>query len=269
MCWSKTASILAFTIGSLVNFLGVKYVHGRVPQRDFYRYVAIAIIWEYVLMMQLAEFFIWLQPNGGIVNSWGTVMAKTFNITQPLVLFIGLVFGCRMVGDISGPRVKLATILMFMYMCWVVFCAIKTRFGNDLNIIPRDGDCIWSSVCTSLSGHLSRRKSPTEDPSIAYPWWDAVRCYGGPVPYIIAVFSMVLLLLPVCFGLYTAVFIGLSMWYTSYMSKRRFGKAKRFFGSSWCLYVLAILLLNPFVYVLCTGPVIDTDAVDTYEDTDD
>ena len=52
----------------------------------------LCIFWQWVLMMQLAEFLIWSDDACGLLNYTGTKMALFFNLTQPIVLFFVFFF---------------------------------------------------------------------------------------------------------------------------------------------------------------------------------
>ena len=246
MCYSKTASLFALIVGTVLNIIGVWWIHQKYGQTSaFMRYVCLAVAWQWVLLMQLSEYLIWLEPNGGTTNAWGTILAKMFNITQPLVVFFALYVANMWTKDIPKWRMMYASMIAFAYFLWIVYVSMKGGFGNDLNIIPNNGECIWSSVCTSHSGsaHLHRYGKSSY---VYYPWWRSAQCYGGTNVYFAALYPLVLLMLPYGFGLFTAGYIAGAMFTSAALKDRsRFGK-----GSAWCLYVLTIIVLNPLAYYL-------------------
>lgn len=85
MCVDATTSITSFIVGSIINICVMLYAREKVIYQ-------ICIFWQWVIMMQLAEFLIWSDPDCGILNYTGTKLALFFNLTQPIVLFFVLFF---------------------------------------------------------------------------------------------------------------------------------------------------------------------------------
>lgn len=80
MCIDAQTSISSFIIGSIVNICVMLYFNKKVIYQ-------LCIFWQWVLIMQLAEFLIWSDADCGLLNYTGTKMALFFNITQPIILF--------------------------------------------------------------------------------------------------------------------------------------------------------------------------------------
>lgn len=85
MCMDATTSITSFIVGSIINLCVMLYAREKVIYQ-------ICIFWQWVIMMQLAEFLIWSDQDCGIVNYTGTKLALFFNLTQPIVLFFVFFF---------------------------------------------------------------------------------------------------------------------------------------------------------------------------------
>lgn len=80
MCIDAKTSIVSFVVGSIINIGVLLYIRKPVVTQ-------MCLFWQWVLMMQLAEFLIWSDEDCGVVNYVGTKMALFFNLTQPIVLF--------------------------------------------------------------------------------------------------------------------------------------------------------------------------------------
>jgi hypothetical protein len=85
MCIDAKTSIVSFVVGSIINISVMLLVRKPVVTQ-------MCLFWQWVLMMQLAEFLIWSDEDCGVVNYTGTKMAMFFNLTQPIVLFFVFFF---------------------------------------------------------------------------------------------------------------------------------------------------------------------------------
>lgn len=85
MCIDAKTSIVSFVVGSIINISVMLYVRKPVVTQ-------ICLIWQWVLMMQLAEYLIWSDEDCGVVNYTGTKMAMMVNLTQPIVCFFVFFF---------------------------------------------------------------------------------------------------------------------------------------------------------------------------------
>ena len=131
MCMDATTSISSFIIGSIVNLCVMLYAKKKVIYQ-------ICIFWQWVIMMQLAEFLIWSDQDCGIVNYTGTKLALFFNLTQPIVLFFVFFF----MND-KPMSVQIASIVVIM--AYIGF------FFNYLNS-KKEYVCITKQKnCTALN----------------------------------------------------------------------------------------------------------------------
>jgi hypothetical protein len=108
MCWNKETSIASFIVGTLINIAVMLYFNNTL----FYVF---GIIWQWVLMMQLSEYLIWTEQNGGSINNFGTKSALIFNLTQPIIFF--LVLMC--VAKVPVHFKILASIIILFYICYM------------------------------------------------------------------------------------------------------------------------------------------------------
>jgi hypothetical protein len=82
MCHNKEISITTFLIGTILNiYLFTTYSNPIVK--------LIAIMWEYILLMQLIEFFVWLDQTKSNFHKITTRITLLLNLLQPvIILFI-------------------------------------------------------------------------------------------------------------------------------------------------------------------------------------
>lgn len=85
MCIDDKTSITSFIIGSIINII----VMLNTKQKVIYQ---LCVFWQWILMVQLAEFLIWSDKDCGIINYTGTKLAIFFTLTQPIVLFFVFFF---------------------------------------------------------------------------------------------------------------------------------------------------------------------------------
>jgi hypothetical protein len=230
MCWSFEVSVATLVVGTVLNGLGV---WGN--RRHGLRYAGLAASWQYVLLMQLSEAIIWSDPAGGTRNVVGTASALFFNMTQPTAALVGLGGPAWKAGGFAEAwRLPAAAVLGGAYVVWLVVVAIGGAFTPILPSKTR------TPSCGSLTQYFDTAK--TAACHIKYPWWDNLPL-GGGAPYMVSMFGSVLLLSPLRFGIFTFVFVAASLAF----SARFFHTAV---GSMWCFHVLAIIMLNPFMWRL-------------------
>lgn len=82
MCYNSSTSMGGLLLGSLVLWLAA----GDVKQRPF---TLLAVWWQFVLLVQFAEFLIWSdQACSSGTNLFGTRAVHALVLMQPLVLFL-------------------------------------------------------------------------------------------------------------------------------------------------------------------------------------
>ena len=80
MCWNKEVSFLSLTIGTIFNILLMLKFNQKSVR-------AIALIFQFVLFMQLFEGLSWIskETNNIQLSRFSTIMAFVFNVLQPIV----------------------------------------------------------------------------------------------------------------------------------------------------------------------------------------
>jgi hypothetical protein len=127
MCISKETSIISFILGTIINISVMLYF----KKETIY---TICIVWQWILMMQLAEYFIWSDKNCGKTNRLGTKMALFFNITQPLVVYLAAI--C--VSKVSLTPKIIASIAVLFYISYMI---IKLNNNQEYTCIKPSKNC--------------------------------------------------------------------------------------------------------------------------------
>lgn len=131
MCIDAQTSISSFVIGSIVNICVMLYFNKKVIYQ-------LCIFWQWVLIMQLAEFLIWSDADCGVLNYTGTKMALFLTITQPIILF----FIFLLLNDSPKSLQITSAIIILVYIGY---------FFNHLNT-QKEYTCIKKKEnCSSLN----------------------------------------------------------------------------------------------------------------------
>jgi phage-related protein len=158
MCFDVKTSVTTFIIGTVFNIIGC-IIYNFNPT-----FVSLAVLWQFVLLMQIADALAWLNTQcGSLTNKAATLLAYIANITQPLVVF--LVF--MLTTSVSFERKFSASVLIFVYLSYMLISS-NTFTDTELCLTPTNN-------CNSLS----------------YYWWTPTK---GQL-YFITIISIILLLL--------------------------------------------------------------------------
>lgn len=170
MCWSANSSITSFIIGTIINISVMLYFRTPVIY-------SICILWQWVLMMQLSEYFIWKDLDNKYTNGIGTKMALIFNITQPLVGFL-----CLLLTSSATIGFKIvASIIILFYMSYMLLNFNKQDEYKSLN---PSGQC----------KHMNLK------------WWHDIKNSG--LIYCITLISIILLILrPLKLSIFFSIFL--------------------------------------------------------------
>ena len=159
MCWNEEVSWTTFIIGTLANIMLVN----KIKDKKIY---AIAIIWQWVLLMQFFEALIWRNKECNKLNKFASIGAFIANITQPLVVFLALLFLTKQ----SNKFKIVGGIAVFIYLSYVFVNFNK----NSIECVKPRKEC----------RHLE------------YGWFSKEQKTYEGLLYLIALFSLLLLAKP-------------------------------------------------------------------------
>jgi hypothetical protein len=159
MCWNAKASLTSFIIGTLINISVMLYFKNTIVS-------LICILWQWVLMMQISEYFIWKGQDNKEEKSatLGTRASLIFNITQPLVVFLCLIL-------ISKVKMSFKIIASIVILFYVIFMLINLNIQKEYKSLKPSSNC----------KHMSLQ------------WWSDIKNSG--LIYCITLITIILLLL--------------------------------------------------------------------------
>ena len=206
MCWNKETSIISFILGTVINLAVLLYFKTEAIS-------IICIIWEFVLLMQLAEYYIWTDQTCGKTNKNATKAALILNLLQPLVVFLILI------GKFQGSTLlkNVASIIIFAYIC---FMMLKLNENTEYTCVKPSTKC----------RHLNFR------------WWNDFKDAG--VIYVITLLSIILLLCrPSKLSVFLVIYI-----FTMLLLSQKFYSCGA--PSTWCWLVVPMPLFMGIFYKL-------------------
>jgi len=206
MCFDEKTSWITFIVGTLFNVLGIYYYQD-------YRYTAVAIMWEWILLMQVFDAIAWRYPEcGSTQNKFAARGAYIANMTQPVVIYLVMIL---LTMNVSTSNKVISSVLILAYICSVLYSSQEI---NDVECLRRTEQCS----------------------NLQYSWWD-----GQNVTlflYFVCVLGLPLLLFrPMSFAVYTSSFI--SAIFVLSLFLYRCGVA-----SVWCWFAAFAPVLNFFVW---------------------
>ena len=129
MCWGPRASFGSFAAGLLVCFLAYRLAPG--PQMRL-----VCLVWSFVLLMQVAEGFIWLDQGCGPVNRAASRCALFLNVLQPVVVYMLCI---NLDRELNATRRLLASAAIFAYLAYLLPTLYGARARDDVCTRPAEG----------------------------------------------------------------------------------------------------------------------------------
>ena len=215
MCLDTKTSIITLIVGTVLNIWNIMHYKDATI-------TAVSILWQWVLLMQLFEAFVWQnQPSNGLqskpldcnnTNKWATKGAYLANITQPIVFAIVL-FVIK--GDTLSQEAKIAAgSILTGYILWLLYASNK---------IPEVNCLTPNNKCHNLT----------------YYWWNQFP--GNAFVYLAALILLILIMVkPINFAVMQLSYILVTLWVSTMFYSC--GSP----GSMWCwLAAFAPLLVGP------------------------
>jgi hypothetical protein len=197
---------MAFILITLFNVLSMFTIRDRV-------YTAIALVFQWVLLMQLFEALAWRDQACGPLNQAATKLAFLANVAQPIVAFLLLMH----VSKAPNTHKIAASIVLLIYVLWLVFRSTELR-ESDLDCLnPGDGGCA----------------------NLQYKWWSKLT---PPYVYHVSLIAIVLLLLQplklsaLIVGIIIATFVLSAIFYGCGVA------------STWCFFAAFVPILNALAF---------------------
>ncbi len=135
MCWSASVSLASLAIGTVCNVAASVHVGHSTFSR-------LCIFFQYCLLMQAAEFFIWSDQGCGGVNRVATRAALVLNFTQPLVASAAL---CA-INERRACVVRAVVLIYVCYTYWMLSRASWYRCTLPRGAGPHLSLSWWQSI---------------------------------------------------------------------------------------------------------------------------
>lgn len=166
MCLDTKTSIITLTIGTVLNIWNI-YRYRHEPT-----IIAISLLWQWVLLMQLFEAIAWQNQPGknGICNSTNTMVAKLAylaNVSQPIIL--GIVMFTLTSSNITLQNKILSSVVLISYILWLLYATNKAP----------------EVKCLTPTSEISCQ-------NLYYNWWGNFP--GNAMIYMITLVSLILLM---------------------------------------------------------------------------
>jgi hypothetical protein len=206
MCWNKETSLISFILGTVINIGVLLYMKKE-------EVTIICIIWQFILLMQLAEYFIWLDSKCGKTNEKGTKAALILNLTQPIIVFIVLI------SKFTGSQTLkiISSVIIFIYICYMM---LKLNEYPTYKCVQQLDKC----------------------PHLNFQWWRDFS--GAGMLYVITLISIILMLYK---PLKTSIFISVYILLMLVLSQKFYSCGQ---PSMWCWMVVPMPLFLLLFYKL-------------------
>jgi hypothetical protein len=161
MCVNAETSITTFTVATFLNII----ILNSTKNKD---YIILAIIYQFIIFMQLFDFMAWIDQKCGTLNQIATKLSLIHTILQPI--FVSLI--CLLFTDNKSLTIK-GTIMMVI-MIYIAIITHQLYYSKE----PKPIYCMKQTVeCNHLQ----------------YKWWSNIGYYG--FFYFITPITLALLLL--------------------------------------------------------------------------
>jgi hypothetical protein len=207
MCWSEEVSWITLVVGTILNIFLISCVKNTTVR-------VVAILWQWVLLMQFFEALIWRANRTGDTKLcvWASKGALYANVLQPVIVAVLLLCLCG--GGVSTQNKIVAILLVCAYVAWLVSNSVS--MNKDRCVTTSEG-----------CGHLD------------LVWWKEFSL--GALPYLILLGAVIFLLLrPLKFASLIAAYIFGSLIISSVFYKCGIASMWCWFAAFAPLYTLYI-----------------------------
>jgi hypothetical protein len=178
MCINAKTSLSSFIVGTIINGIVVN----SKPSIDYF---IIALVYEFILFMQIFDFMAWTDASCGKLNQFATKGAFIQNMLQPVIVMLLLLYFTKIDNKLSKGIVN---ILLVIYISYIFY---KLYYNKS----PKSIMCLRP---TDTCKHLQ------------YDWWNNIGYYSIFIYLIPIVISFLLLLSSSKFALIHSVYFIMS-----------------------------------------------------------
>ncbi len=178
MCINSKMSISSFIFGTIINGIVLK----SNPTTD---YLIIALVYEFILSMQLFDFLAWKDSTCGKLNEFATKGAFIQNMLQPVIVMLLLLYFTKNQNKISKGIVN---ILLVFYIGFIFYKLYYNKSPSSITCLKPTEKC----------KHLQ------------YDWWNNIGDYPIFIYLIPIILSFLLLLTSSKFAIIHSIYFIMS-----------------------------------------------------------
>ena len=205
MCFNEKTSLATFAIGTIFNIIGIAHHKDK-------NFTAMAIAWEWVLLMQIFDAIAWRNKTcGSSLNKFATKGAYVANLMQPIIVFLAFIS----ITDVSQAFKIVSIIIICIYISWIL--ASSTRVDD--------------SYCLTTKQNCSH---------LDYYWWENLG-KNSTFIYLIVLLSLTIIIRPIKFAIFTGLYIIITLLISSFIYPCGA-------GSIWCWFAAFAPIFNLFLF---------------------
>lgn len=243
MCFNEEASWVSLGLTTGFNVISMYYIND-------YRYVAIALLWQWVIVMQLAEGLAYRgrEMKNKWLSTFAAQLALMANISQPLMALLFLTISNG--NNVHRYLLYIAYIVSILYS---VYICVSLSGQQTYLYLNKECDLEYCRACETGECHSNFIENwinikiesifgdeKEECGHFVYTWWKDMK--WNAVPYLLCLAVVLICLLkPLEYMIYQValiyILLGISMLYF-----------KTGVGSVWCFFASFTPILNTIAW---------------------
>lgn len=132
MCINSETSLIAFLLGTIFNYYVLKTTENI-------NFKIVAYIYQFVLLVQLFEFFIWKDNECGEINKFATKGLVIVTILQPIIILLIILYNTE---ETNKENKLFTNLLIILFIIYIFYSIIKKRMNiNKIDCIKITDKC--------------------------------------------------------------------------------------------------------------------------------
>jgi hypothetical protein len=132
MCINSETSLIAFLLGTLFNYSVLKTTNNI-------NFKIVAYIYQFILLVQLFEFFIWKDNECGEINKIATKGLIIVTILQPIIILLIILYNTE---ETNKDNKLFTNLLIILFIIYIFYSIIKKKIKvNNIDCIKIYDEC--------------------------------------------------------------------------------------------------------------------------------
>lgn len=132
MCINSETSFIAFLLGTLFNYSVLKTTNNI-------NFKIVAYIYQFILLVQLFEFFIWKDNECGEINKIATKGLIIITILQPIIILLIILYNTE---ETNKDNKLFTNLLIILFIIYIFYSIIKKKIKvNNIDCIKIYDEC--------------------------------------------------------------------------------------------------------------------------------